>query len=243
LTTFSESGLRHWLNRLKIIHRTYRRHPVAHRLRLLLWAAVAGNCTICLEDWITANPLNYAVHIDSEELVDYLLQSGGRINKKGPDPRDPSLQNAPLHLAVSRCSYSRGPIPRKLIRKGANVNLGNSIGQTPLLLAVQHKNNLDCIRMLIKAGADVTICDQRGQTPLHSALQHKDNLDCIRMLIQAGADVNAANHNRVTPLLAVANHCSKPLYESYTNILIEAGAQVNVADKKRQNTSSRSSCS
>jgi ankyrin repeat protein len=106
---------------------------------------------------------------------------------------------------------------RVLINAGANVNLRNVDGDTPLIFAVR-RGLPACVKTLLEAGADVTVSNQRGDSPL-SLVQDKEltvlllkfsrrvekevgdsllNLaaiqgwpDVARLLIERGIDVNA----------------------------------------------------
>lgn len=59
-------------------------------------------------------------------------------------------------------------ISRLLIRAGADVNIANTGGQTPISIAAE-KNHLQIVKLLIGAGAAVNIEDNEGMTPLYWA--------------------------------------------------------------------------
>lgn len=50
-----------------------------------------------------------------------------------------------------------------LAKNGADLNIKNSQGYTPLMLAVL-KNNIDMVRALLEAGADTSVTDNNGRT-------------------------------------------------------------------------------
>ena len=50
-----------------------------------------------------------------------------------------------------------------LAKNGADLNIKNSQGYTPLMLAVL-KNNIDMVRALLEAGADTSVTDNKGRT-------------------------------------------------------------------------------
>lgn len=68
-------------------------------------------------------------------------------------------ENSPLHLAARDGHL---PIVQLLIEKGADVNMRNKDGQSPLHLAVRRKNCIDLVKHLISNGADVNSVDRNG---------------------------------------------------------------------------------
>jgi ankyrin repeat protein len=129
---------------------------------------------------------------------------------------------------------------KQYLAAGWDVDAQNSEGQTPLHVALIHKNFHPTIRqiveLLIKAGADVNAMDNISATPLTDAidgLKDKDDLQLVEMLIASGANVDFINENDVSPI-RVAIFCSNK-YVSATQevieILIKAGANVNIKHK------------
>ena len=56
-----------------------------------------------------------------------------------------------------------------LLQKGANPNLQNATGRTPLASAAAKKNSKEIIRVLIEAGADERITTHFHETPIDIA--------------------------------------------------------------------------
>ena len=115
---------------------------------------------------------------------------------------------------------------RDLINQGADPNLRNWRGETPLHRAAIRNPDLDVSRALIAARADVNAKDESGATPLHRAVPHvspgRGNL-----LIEAGADVNAQDKAGATPL----HYAAESGREEMIGRLIESGASLNTRDK------------
>ena len=66
------------------------------------------------------------------------------------------------------------------------MNTCNSVGQTPLHLAVAASNE-GLVKELVDRGADLDILDVCGQTPLSVAVDSCDH-DIIKLLLSNGAD-------------------------------------------------------
>jgi ankyrin repeat protein len=103
-------------------------------------------------------------------------------------------------------------VVKALIEAGANVNVQDWGGDTPLILAISPtfdhpdphlaitpRANVPNIIELIKAGADVNIANHGGDTPLHHAVRDAQETS-VALLIQAGADVHEVNEDCETPM-------------------------------------------
>lgn len=114
--------------------------------------------------------------------------------------RDPARVNerdrwgfTPLHGAAGGKHVD---MLRYLVARGADVNVANDGGTTPLhLAACPH-----IAQALIEAGAVVDARDGNDDTPLHVAAAHPEMRDVVECLIGHGADVNAVNREGRTPL-------------------------------------------
>jgi ankyrin repeat protein len=97
-------------------------------------------------------------------------------------------------------SVSKGELSKvkDFVNKGADINIKNKDGKTPLHIAVEN-NYEDIIKFLLENKADVNVKDNEGNTPLHIAIK-KGNYFVIKELIKFGADKNAKNNKGETPL-------------------------------------------
>lgn len=93
-----------------------------------------------------------------------------------------------------------------LLQAGANPNIFDNRGQTPLLLAVRGRSNAGktrVVEMLLAKGAKADVRNQKnGATPLFSAVVVGD-LDVVKLLIKVGANPNLATKKGDTPLQQV----------------------------------------
>ena len=143
---------------------------------------------------------------------------------------------------------------RRLIKRGAELNSQNELGQSPLSWAID-KNQIEIVRvllteynlnskminnalfdavylgdidiakLLIENGADINTQKEFSDTPLHKAVREK-NFDLVKLLIEYGADVNMQNHLGDTPLHRAVESARVDLVK----LLIENGADVNIKD-------------
>ena len=93
-------------------------------------------------------------------------------------------------------------VVKQHISTGADVNVKNELGMTPLFLAtgMGHK---EIAEMLISKGADLNAKDKNGGTPLHIA-SSRDQMEIAQLLIASNAEVNAmilsGSYKGITPL-------------------------------------------
>ncbi|OJJ94689.1 hypothetical protein ASPACDRAFT_48596 [Aspergillus aculeatus ATCC 16872] len=103
----------------------------------------------------------------------------------------PSLhpQQNPSDLS-SLCCPAHERIVHLLLQRGANVDMQNSRGQTPLHLAAQ-RGHLGIVRLLLMAPqpVDVNARDRFGSTPLHLASEN-GHVEVVRLLVAHHARVD-----------------------------------------------------
>ena len=113
------------------------------------------------------------------EVNDMLAAPGATV----VNSRDLSTNRTALHIVVDRRDQTWLEF---LLKKGANPNLADNKGVTPLLLACR-SGFISGVEALVKAGARVDDANSAGETPLMSAV-HSRNVPLVRALLQAGAD-------------------------------------------------------
>ena len=119
-----------------------------------------------------------------QEVVDMLDQPGQTII----NTKDPTSGEGALHLVVKRGDDT---YLRFLLSRGADPNLRDGRGNTPLLLAVQF-GQTGMIDTLVAARANPNLANASGETPLIRAVQRRD-IAMVRALLAAKANPDQAD--------------------------------------------------
>lgn len=114
-----------------------------------------------------------------DDVVKMLDEPGQRI----VNARDVTTGEGALHIVVKRGDAT---YLRFLLARGADPNMRDGRGDTPLLLAVQYGQG-DLVEVLTAAKANPNLGNGGGETPLIRAVQKRD-LALVRTLLAAGAN-------------------------------------------------------
>ncbi len=141
------------------------------------------------------SPLDAAILDGSKETVEVLAAGGADLDLLGPD------DVAALHWAAT---MPHADIVRLLIQHGAEADVENTRGDTPLLYAVRGRDmtanqRKEICELLLAGEANVNRRDPAGQTPLHAAVSEGDR-GLVELFIAKAADTNAKTHEGKTPL-------------------------------------------
>jgi ankyrin repeat protein len=128
---------------------------------------------------------------DSYQFLQAIRESkGDEVNKLLDKPgtvivntRDRQTGEAALHIVAKRGDTT---YVNYLLARGADPNIKDGQGNTPLLVAVNNGAS-GVIDLLVKGGANVNLGNGSGETPLIRAVQRRD-LSLVRILLAAGAD-------------------------------------------------------
>ena len=123
---------------------------------------------------------------EGQEVTDALNQPGTTI----VNTRDITSGETALHIVAKRRDTSW---IRFLTQRGANPNIRDKKGITPIQIAVR-LGHVDGVEALIKAGANVDINDSSGETPLIAAV-HARNTELIRILLAQGASPDRTDNS------------------------------------------------
>lgn len=123
---------------------------------------------------------------DGEAVTNAVSQPGSTLI----NTRDITTGETALHIVVARRDLTW---IRFLAAKGANPNVRDNKGVTPLVLAAR-LGFIDGVEALIKAGARVEESNATGETPLIFAV-HNRNAELVRVLLEAGANPDRADNS------------------------------------------------
>ncbi|WP_265017172.1 ankyrin repeat domain-containing protein [Wolbachia endosymbiont (group B) of Endotricha flammealis] len=167
------------------------------------------------QDAYNRKPLHIAVDVNRLNVVNLLLDRGANLKatdmygktsldlaiQKGYEDIVEVLKQKQLNLDKELLiAAEKGDLEkvRESIRRGANVNIQDRQGWTPLFWAIQ-KNNFNIIELLLDNSADIKVKDNEGWTPLHWAVQ-LGSLNVVKYFVEKGADVNALTADGRAPL-------------------------------------------
>ena len=139
------------------------------------------------------NSLTYACENEHIGCVKYLLSKNVKIRdalivSKNRDiiielvnaGADINYQNISKQFALLY-SVSDVYISQYLIEHGANVNLCDIYGSTPLSMACV-RGNLETVKLLVKSGAQINVCDIDGYSPFYWASELK-HISIVKYLL------------------------------------------------------------
>jgi ankyrin repeat protein len=143
---------------------------------LIAGAAVPASAQIQSESYKFLQAVRDA---KGDEVTNALNRPGSTII----NTRDVTTGEGALHIVIKRHDAT---YLRFLLAKGADPNLRDNSGSTPMLLAVD-TGQADLISVLKDARANPNLANSAGETPLIRAVQRRDPV-MVRVLLAAGAD-------------------------------------------------------
>jgi tyrosine-protein kinase len=210
-----EQKVIHGLDELIFYYQNQMHSGLQHRLSRYL---PKDECPTSVKLHGVQNLLHRATAAGSDKVVSELLQCGGRdLTAKNHDGQ------CAVHLAAF---YGHVEVLAKLIDYGANVNVADSSGYSPLHVACQ-SNKAETVRLLLEARANPTTRNQiTSWVPLHEAAW-KGHMACAQVLLDVGdAPVMSRTDKDETPAdLARANGANDmsdklndwPSFQSFSN--------------------------
>lgn len=134
----------------------------------------------------------YGFPANAPDIGRLLINAGISINSNN------ACCGSGLHAA---CLANNLSVVQMLLEMGADPNIINTIGQSPLVVA----RNIEIIRALLKANASPNIGFYSGKSALTRACILEAHEE-IEMLLNAGADPDIQDANGYTTLIQVCRH-------------------------------------
>jgi ankyrin repeat protein len=173
---------------------------------------------------------------DKVAVVQSLLDAGART-------WNDDLSESALHLCNSDSPATLRVAALLLQRAPGLLERRDSLGQTPLAVAVRHVC-CELVEKLIAAGADVNAKDSQGNTPLFHAVtvtfdtapppqRHRDVRRVLQLLLAAGADPEAAlSQDRTALISCVPSEGERHALPDYVTAALFADVCEAVAARK-----------
>ncbi|XP_014231506.1 ankyrin-1-like isoform X1 [Trichogramma pretiosum] len=184
-----------------------------------------------------STPLHIICKRERVSFLKSFLKNAEEVNQSVRlDARD-KFGNAPLHLALQ---FNADPeVPEFLLKKGADVNLANEEGSTPLHIICE-KESVSRLKLFLKNAEEVNQSVQidawnnEGNTPLHLAIKCNTDKKVSELLLQTGADPNSANEKGLTPLHIICKWKGANLLTMFFNInkKLDRTVQVDAQDNE-----------
>jgi len=176
---------------------------------------------------ILEESINTGLKEKKDKIWELLNEPYINVNVQGEDADG----DTPLIIAIDGAIYQSTKdqralyleIIKALLQKGANPDIQNKIGETPLIDAVR-KNDPEIVQLLLDNGANPNRQDLARWTALHWAV-YTDNPKIVQILLDNGANLNMEDNGRETALILAVRNNNIEIVE----ILLNHGADEDTA--------------
>lgn len=149
--------------------------------------------------------LHWAANFGNRAIVRRLLERGIRVDELN------SVSETALFRAAGPAWCGHEPMAELLVEMGADINIRNDTGMSPLHRAVQYAQ-APVVRLLLDRGADVLARDNNGNSPLHWAVRtaapnaDRQVIATVELLLERGADPRVLNNVGKSPFQWAISH-------------------------------------
>ncbi|KAL6887401.1 ankyrin [Trichoderma longibrachiatum] len=151
----------------------------------------------------------FAITERRDEVAEFLLEKGAAF-----DPLDEQGR----YYFQKAAEGGLQSLLRTFLGRGAEADLPDKYGRTPLSYAVSRTGNEASVALLLDHGAEVESRDVAGRTPLSYAASTYGNEAVVALLLDHGAEVDARDSNGRTPLSYASEN---------TGYYLDKGTKVN----------------
>ena len=137
-----------------------------------------------------------------------------------------------MHCAITQKNWDDWIIMVLLLEHGADPNLSDCDGETPLHLAARYGRE-KAIYVLMQYGANANSRTKAGLTPLHVAVV-QDNVKAVKMLLQHGANAKFSADQKIgfeegyVPQTMLYMAVCSENYEATQLLVVRDGAKINL---------------
>jgi ankyrin repeat protein len=156
----------------------------------------------------------------AHRLVCRLVDAGGNA--------DATYLARPL-LCIAAPLANRIGALKALLEKGANPNIQNAEGRTPLHAMFSFSSSIEALRLLLDHGASPEIPDQNGVTPLHAAA-YGSSLEKLQLCLARCADADAALRLQTRHRESLLHYAAAGGKQDIAEFLLDRGVPVDVAN-------------
>ena len=128
--------------------------------------------------------------------------------------------------ALNYVDYTNLAEVSAFLAAGNLVNGQNTLGQTPLMLALNNGTTVEVVKLLLAAGAKHDVFDYDGNSVMFTALWNEVDPEIILALLHAQIDVKQATYGSSPFVYAILYDYSSTVIQAF----IEAGADPNDID-------------
>ncbi|KAF9882373.1 hypothetical protein CkaCkLH20_00409 [Colletotrichum karsti] len=128
-------------------------------------------------------PMIAAAMRGEQAILELLVHAKAEVNVFGGWDHSTALINAVINLPTDALQV--------MLDAGADINLGDREGDTPLIVAAR-EGDADCVRFLLDHGADIFHANQDNENALQSAIKYGADDDCTGVLIERVSEIMSA---------------------------------------------------
>lgn len=154
------------------------------------------------------------------------------INKIIMEAIKDQLKNKSNIPLIAACMSSDLDLVKLLLNKGADIEVKDDRGRTPLHAACKYGHrNSNMVELLLSYKANVNTINNRGDTPLidmFDVFGFEADINVVKLLLDHKVNIEAKNYKGDTALIAA----SKYNYLDSVRLLLDHGANIKAKNKR-----------